>query len=142
MEAGDPGEVHPGRPSPWPCPDCNGVLWEVEDGPVLRFRCRVGHAWSAESLLAQQADGVEGALWMALRALEDRAALTHRMVDRSERNGRPLSAARYRDELEGMAHSIAIMRRLLTTAPEGGAGPATEPSGSGAAVERDGGAGA
>ncbi len=72
MEAGDPGEVHPGRPSPWPCPDCNGVLWEVEDGPVLRFRCRVGHAWSAESLLAQQADGVEGALWMALRALEDR----------------------------------------------------------------------
>jgi two-component system chemotaxis response regulator CheB len=104
---------HPGRPSPWPCPDCSGVLWEIEDGPILRFRCRVGHAWAADNLLEQQAEGVEGALWMALRALEDRAALSRKLAERADASGRGLSAARYRQDLGGMTHNIDILRRLL-----------------------------
>ena len=110
-------EDHLGRPSPWPCPDCNGVLWEIDDGPVLRFRCRVGHAWEAESLLEEQAEGVEGALWMALRALEDRAALSRKLAERAEEAGRKLSAIRYRGDLDGMTRSIAILRRLLVHHP-------------------------
>ena len=129
-DGGDDADEHAGRPSPWPCPDCHGVLWEVEDGPVLRFRCRVGHAWSADSLLAEQADGVEGALWMALRALEDRAALTRRLGDRAEAGGRVLSAARYRDELAGMTHNIEIMRRLVAR-PPGTTGDTGDRSGQG-----------
>lgn len=116
-------EVHPGRPSPWPCPDCNGVLWEIEDGPILRFRCRVGHAWAADSLLEQQAEGVEGALWMALRALEDRAALSQQLAERAEKGGRRLSASRYREELDSMTRNIDILRFLLAArAPRTGEG--------------------
>lgn len=115
-------EEHPGRPSPWPCPDCNGVLWEIQDGPILRFRCRVGHAWAADALLEQQADGVEGALWMALRALEDRAALSRKLAERAEHESRPLSAARYREDLGGMIHNIDILRRLLNGREESGEG--------------------
>jgi two-component system chemotaxis response regulator CheB len=51
-----------GTPSEWPCPDCDGVLWEVDDGAALRFRCRVGHAWSARSLLDAQGHATEAAL--------------------------------------------------------------------------------
>ena len=123
-------EEHPGRPSPWPCPDCNGVLWEIDDGPVLRFRCRLGHAWEAESLLEQQAEGVEGALWMALRALQDRAALSRELAERAEAGGRRLSAMQYRGDLEGMTRNIEIMRRLLahhSVRPE----PAPAPAGEG-----------
>lgn len=111
----DPGSGggHPGKPSAWPCPDCAGVLWEIEDGPILRFRCRVGHAWVAETLLQQQGEGVEGALWMALRALEDRAALSLRLAQRAEKTGRPISAGRYREDLDAMDRNIAILRRLL-----------------------------
>lgn len=116
MESGD--EVlegnHPGRPSPWPCPECSGVLWEIDDGPVLRFRCRVGHAWTADSLLDQQGEDVEGAMWMALRALEDRAALSRSLADRAELSGRRHSAKRYREELVGMDRNILILRRLLS----------------------------
>ncbi len=112
-------EDHPGRPSPWPCPDCAGVLWEIEDGPILRFRCRVGHAWDAETLLQQQGDGVEGALWAALRALEDRAALSQRLIERAERNGRPLSASRYREDLDALTHNIGILRRLVSGGTHG-----------------------
>jgi two-component system, chemotaxis family, protein-glutamate methylesterase/glutaminase len=52
----------PGRPSGFSCPDCNGVLWEIQDGQLQRFRCRVGHAWSPESLLTQQSEALEAAL--------------------------------------------------------------------------------
>lgn len=128
------GDEHPGRPSPWPCPDCAGVLWEIEDGPILRFRCRVGHAWAAETLLEQQGEGIDGALWMALRALEDRAALSRRLAERAELAGRSISASRYREDLVDMDHNIDILTRLLSVGrvgeqPAGGA--AGEGNGSG-----------
>src|SRR5207302_739863 len=44
---------HMGAPSAFSCPECGGVLWEIQDGDLLRFRCRVGHAFSVESVLAE-----------------------------------------------------------------------------------------
>lgn len=123
---------HPGTPSPWPCPDCHGVLWEIDDGSILRFRCRVGHAWSAESLLHEQGEGVEAALWMALRALEDRLALSETLAARAEGGGRKLSAQRFRGDLRIMEHNVAILRRLLETGRPGvDSGSALEAPGAG-----------
>jgi two-component system chemotaxis response regulator CheB len=115
---------HPGQPSPWPCPDCHGVLWQIEDGDVLRFRCRVGHAWSAESLLAEQGESLEAALWVALRAMEDRQALQHTMAERADQYGRHESAARFREAEEEMSASVTILRRLLEPPGEGKAASA------------------
>jgi two-component system chemotaxis response regulator CheB len=109
---------HPGRPSPWPCPDCNGVLWQIDDGPLLRFRCRVGHAWSAEALLEVQSEEVEAALWVALRALQDRAALSSALADQAEHEGRRISAGRFRGESREIRHSVEVLRRLLGTETE------------------------
>src|SRR3712207_2399178 len=65
-------QVRPGGdPSPYVCPDCGGVLWERPDGPSTHFQCRVGHAYSEESLVAKNGVGVEDALWTALRALDE-----------------------------------------------------------------------
>jgi len=36
----------PGTPSRFSCPECNGVLWEIDDQNMIRFRCRVGHAFA------------------------------------------------------------------------------------------------
>src|SRR5262249_21136398 len=73
-------ENRPGVPSAFACPDCGGVLWELSEEQLMHFRCRVGHAWSVESLLAEQSEQLETALWTALRALEERASLTHRLA--------------------------------------------------------------
>jgi two-component system chemotaxis response regulator CheB len=76
-----PGD-RPGTPSVFSCPECHGTLWEVDDGGILRFRCRVGHVYSADSMLAAQTDDVDRALWTALRTLEERAALAHKLAER------------------------------------------------------------
>ncbi len=44
---------HLGPPSGYTCPDCNGSLVSLSTD---NFRCRVGHAWSADALL-QARDG-------------------------------------------------------------------------------------
>src|SRR5262249_36537973 len=111
MEQGPPevGEPHPGTPSQWPCPDCNGVLWEVDDPDVLRFRCRVGHAWTGENLLDTQHAVVENALWMALRSMEDRVELSRALAERAETRGRRMSAQRFRSTADELNSSIEVL---------------------------------
>lgn len=55
------------------CPECSGNHWQEDDGSVVHFRCRVGHAYAADSLLAATSEGVEAVLWSALNALEEKA---------------------------------------------------------------------
>ena len=103
----------PGQPSPYACPDCGGVLWEVKDGELLRFRCRVGHAYTPDTLAAAQARAVEEALWTALRALEEQAAVKKRVAERMRRQTHEAGGEqmlRRARELEGHA---AHVRSLL-----------------------------
>jgi two-component system, chemotaxis family, protein-glutamate methylesterase/glutaminase len=107
------GEAPPGAPSPFGCPDCHGVLNTVEDDTVLRFRCRTGHAWSATSLLAQQSSDVEGALWLALRVLEERAEMCARLAGDAARASRDYVEELYRQRAAEAMTTAAVLRDLL-----------------------------
>jgi two-component system chemotaxis response regulator CheB len=112
-------EPHPGTPSGFGCPDCGGALFELNDGELVRFRCRVGHAWSPSSLLAEQSDALEYALWTAVRALEERAALVMRLAERMMKQGHDRSAGRFREQAGESRHRAALIRRVLVRdAPE------------------------
>jgi two-component system chemotaxis response regulator CheB len=106
-------EQRPGTPSGFGCPDCGGALWELSDGELVRFRCRVGHAWTANSLLAEQAEGVESALWTAFRALEERAALCHRIAERMRRRGSHPTEHRFVEQAQEAKRRAAILREVL-----------------------------
>ena len=68
-----------GTLTPFNCPHCNGVLWEIEDGPMTRYRCHTGHAYTMKSLSAAQEEALDFGLFNALRACRGRAELIRRM---------------------------------------------------------------
>jgi two-component system chemotaxis response regulator CheB len=113
----DPTELQnperPGTPSVFGCPDCGGVLWELEEGNLMHFRCRVGHAWSPDSLLAQQVESLETALWTALRALEESVALSRQLADQAERRGYSRASVRFREQQRGAEEHALVIRKVL-----------------------------
>ena len=64
-----------GEQVPFNCPGCGGVLWRMNKGPMVRYRCHTGHAYTAASLLAAQNQKIEETMWVALRMLEERKNL-------------------------------------------------------------------
>jgi two-component system chemotaxis response regulator CheB len=102
-----------GVPSGYACPECHGALWETDEGGLLRFRCRVGHAYSIENLLAAQGSSMDAALWAAYRALEERAALTARMGARMQERGQTSLAQRYAEQTEETLQRAELIRRVL-----------------------------
>lgn len=81
------GSMEIGKPSKYTCPDCHGVLVEIEEGPILRFRCHTGHAFSLKTLLAEVNAAIDTGLWDTLRAVEERILLLGRMKELAEQSG-------------------------------------------------------
>jgi two-component system chemotaxis response regulator CheB len=57
------------------CPECHGVLSEVREGSIVRFRCHTGHAYSMQTLLADMDQSIDSSLWGVLRSLQERSIL-------------------------------------------------------------------
>jgi two-component system chemotaxis response regulator CheB len=103
----------PGKPSAYACPDCGGVLWEVEENDRLRFRCRVGHAFGAEALMASQTASLESALWSAFRGLHETAALNRRLAKRAYANNQLRAAKKFETTAQQTEEHAELIRHLL-----------------------------
>jgi two-component system chemotaxis response regulator CheB len=103
----------PGNPAGFACPGCGGALWELNEGNLLRFRCRTGHAYSPKTLLAEQSESLEEALWVALRALEESSALGHRMAKRARDRNHTTSAARFEEQAQEALQRATLIRDVL-----------------------------
>jgi two-component system chemotaxis response regulator CheB len=102
-----------GELSAFTCPECKGALWELRDGDLLRFRCHVGHAFSAESLVADQSEELENALWAALRSLEENAALSRRMAARAGERNHTFSVKQFEENARRVEQHAAVIRQAL-----------------------------
>lgn len=100
-------ENRQGRPSQFACPECGGVLWELDDSDFLRFRCRVGHAFTARHLRAEQRYAIEAALWSALRVLEENASLYKRMAERAANSSHKTARTIFEDRAEDCCRECA-----------------------------------
>ena len=97
---------------PFNCPGCGGVLWKVEKDSDLRYRCHVGHAYTAASLLAEQTNKIEETMWTALRMFEERKNLLTTMAQ--GKKGAGSQSALERAEMSQV--HIDRIRAILKTA--------------------------
>lgn len=102
-----------GQPSVYSCPECGGVLHEIHDGELVRYRCRVGHAFSPESVLAEQSEALEIALWTALNTLEESISLNKRMAQQARERGQTWLAERFDTKLQEAEQRVALIRQVL-----------------------------
>ena len=107
-EGGDPPSL-----SGFTCPECGGRLWEIQETELVRYRCRVGHGYSPDSLLTSDTEALEGALWAALNALEEHASLTRRLARDARSRSHQLSANRFDERAVDTERQAAILRQLL-----------------------------
>jgi two-component system chemotaxis response regulator CheB len=99
-----------GPPSGYTCPDCNGSLISVSDG---NYRCQVGHAWTADALLRARDDEIEGALWVAMRSLQEKAKLSRRLAEQVNPG---MLSERYEAIAEEAEHAMAVLGSRLSEA--------------------------
>ena len=104
-----------GHPSSYTCPECAGPLWEIQDQEVLRFRCRVGHAYTAESMLAGKSEALEGAMWTALNTLEEGAQMSRRLAADSRARGHEHAAARFEERARKTRGQADLIRQALSS---------------------------
>lgn len=118
----DPTEMNPqelamlerrGGPSVFTCPECHGTLFELEEDGLSHYRCRVGHAYSIETLASEQRTMLEAALWTALRSIEENNNLVERLIQRAEGQGFEVSAEHYRVRLRDGQERAKLLRYVL-----------------------------
>ena len=116
-----------GEPSGFSCPDCSGTLLEL-DAERKRYRCRVGHAWTADALLDAQGGTLERALWTALRTLEEKVSLARKLRMDARKRGSEGLAERYSRTEEESAHAADVLRSYLMSDSVGAQANADRPS--------------
>lgn len=115
------GMLKLGQLTPYACPECHGVLSAIKDGPLIRYRCHTGHAYSADSLLTSITENIGDTLWSAIRGVEESIILLNNLGDHYAEKNQPKLAAMYfkkAGEAEGRAKLVrqaVLNHEQLTT---------------------------
>nr|WP_189338485.1 chemotaxis protein CheB [Sphingobium sp. SCG-1] len=104
----------PGAPSHISCPDCGGVLNQIDVQDEIRFRCQVGHAFTPLGLAAAQSDELERALSVATRTHRDRIRLFDQMRSSARARGLPHAEARWISAAEDAGRMIQVLDEALS----------------------------
>lgn len=106
-----------GELSGFTCPDCHGSLWRILEGRIVRFRCRTGHAYTAEALLDELGESVERSLWASVRGLEENASLLEHLGRHLRDHNQPEAAAQYERCAEETIRRARIVREAIEPVP-------------------------
>ncbi len=113
----DPSIMHnderPGELSHFTCPECTGPLYEIQDDKLVRFRCRTGHAFTAETMLDDKTEALEGALYIALNTLEESASMAEGLAARARDGGHKHATARFEARAREARSQAETIRQVL-----------------------------
>jgi two-component system chemotaxis response regulator CheB len=109
-----------GELSPYTCPECQGVLTQIVEGKLSRFRCHTGHGYTEDALLEAIMQTAGEKIWQATRALQETILLLEHMGQHIRERGDPERAEKFFEkarELEKRAnrfHKIAVEHESLS----------------------------
>ena len=95
------------------CPECHGALVEIQEGPIHRYCCHTGHAYSLRTLRVSTEDAIETTMGNAMRALEERIMLLRELANTAERSGDADLARRCRNQTEKLQGVVDRIREFL-----------------------------
>ncbi|HEY1558531.1 MAG TPA: chemotaxis protein CheB [Kofleriaceae bacterium] len=101
--------VSPGQSANIVCPTCDGVLTQAQAGQYEQYRCHVGHTFSLGSLVREQGEQMERALWAAVRALEESAALSGKLASRERGDMK----TRFAEKARTQRDEAELIRKIL-----------------------------
>ena len=107
-----------GRRSVLTCPECRGLLWEIDEGGLARYRCHVGHAYTAEVMSLALDESLRRALASALRALDERTALARKLREEAIEVGRAGMAKSWAAREQELEKEADIIRASISRADE------------------------
>ena len=99
-----------GRRSVLACPDCGGVMWEIDEEDLLRYRCHVGHTYTAEVMSLALDDSLRRALASSLRALEERVAFARKLHRQPIASGHRLLAQNWAEKAREFEREMEVIR--------------------------------
>ena len=105
-----------GKLVPLKCPDCGGALWEIQQTALLRFRCHLGHAFSAESLGSGTEQDTEKALLQAVELMKEQTALYEDLAGRAKLED-PGLAARFEAKSKRSRAQAEVLEKLVKEYP-------------------------
>ena len=95
---------------PYNCPNCGGVLWEMGEKDIRRYRCHTGHSYTASALLTSQSEKIEETLWVSLRMFEERKNLLNGMA---HKEGYTKRKGSYSERAKETEVHIELIREML-----------------------------
>jgi two-component system, chemotaxis family, protein-glutamate methylesterase/glutaminase len=107
-----------GRRSVLACPDCHGVMCEIDEGELVRYRCHVGHAYSAEIMSLALDDNLRRAFGSALRALDERVALAQKLEKQASNSGLARIAESWADKAREFEREAKVVRDSIRRTDE------------------------
>jgi two-component system chemotaxis response regulator CheB len=104
---------HFGRRSVLACPDCHGVMWEIDEGELTRYRCHQGHTYTAELMNIAVDENLRRALASAMRALEEKVALARRLQRQATDRGHNLVQDTWTERVREYEHELDVVRAAI-----------------------------
>lgn len=114
------GVLRLGQPSYFTCPECHGVLVQIEEGDMVRFRCHTGHAYSQETLLAEVNEAIELGIWNAVRIMDEKNLLLRQMAQQLANHANADLAQRFTVKADEVEQRSQLVRQFVLNQENGG----------------------
>ena len=122
----DAGVLQLGEPSNYACPECHGVLLQMKEGTLFRFRCHTGHAYSVESLLVDITEKMDDALWNSIRAFEEGELFMRHMAEHLDHGENSPSAESFLKRADDTKRRANLMRKAASNGADAQTSSRTE----------------